>query len=77
MGELCTTIYFFFLENLLKSMGNLGIPGSPENILEYSGLKIIENHSGPMTTSGPSNHKIIKIYSILNIFKYIHCRGYQ
>ena len=51
--------------------------GSPKNILEYSGLKTIEDHSGPMATSGPSSHKMAEIYSILNILKCMHCRGYQ
>ena len=35
--------------------------GSPKNILEYSGLKTIEDHSGPMATSGPSSHKMAEI----------------
>ena len=51
--------------------------GSPKNILEYSRLKTIEDHSGPMATSGPSSHKMAEIYSILNILKCMHCRGYQ
>ena len=51
--------------------------GSPKNILEYSGLKTIEDHSGPMATSGPSSRKMAEIYSILNILKCMHCRGYQ
>ena len=51
--------------------------GSSKNILEYSGLKTIEDHSGPMATSGPSSHKMAEIYSILNILKCMHCRGYQ
>ena len=37
--------------------------GSPKNILGYSGLKTIEDHSGPMATSGPSSHKMAEIYS--------------
>ena len=68
----------FFLGDVLKPMGKPGNTwGHPKNILEYSGLKTIEDHSGPMATSGPSSHKMAEIYSILNILKCMRCRGYQ
>ena len=78
-GGFCTSVQLicFFLGDLLKHGETWEYLGSPKNILEYSGLKTIEDHSGPMATSGPSSHKMAEIYSILNILKCMHCRGYQ
>ena len=64
-GGFCTSVQLiFFPGKPTETHGETWeYLGSPKNILGYSGLKTIEDHSGPMATSGPSSHKMAEIYS--------------